>query len=128
MVIDTSALIAILVDEPERRAFIEKIEAADTRLLSAANLVEASIVMEVRYGAEGGKFLDLFVERAGIEIVPVDVEQAREARLADSHYGKGRHAARLNFGDCFAYALAIMSGEPLLFKGTDFSSTDVVPA
>jgi ribonuclease VapC len=125
---NTSALIAILDDEPERRTFIEKIEASDTRLLSAANLVEAAIVIDARYGAEGGKFLDLFVERAGIEIVPVDVEQAREARLAYSRYGKGRHAARLNFGDCFAYALAITSGEPLLFKGTDFSSTDVIPA
>ena len=128
MVIDTSALIAILDDEPERRAFIEKIEAADTRLLSAATLVEASIVVEARRGAEGEKFLDLFIERAGIEIVPVDIEQAREARLAYSRYGKGRHAAKLNFGDCFPYALAITSGEPLLFKGTEFSSTDVVPA
>src|SRR4051812_47851350 len=125
MVIDTSALIAILDDEPERRALIEKIEASDTRLLSAGNLVEAAIVIETRYGADGERFLDLFVERAGIDIVPFDLEQAREARLAYSRYGKGRHAARLNFGDCFAYALAITSGEPLLFKGTDFSSTDV---
>lgn len=128
MVIDTSALVAILEDEPERRGFIEQIEAADTRLLSAANFVETGIVIEARHGAEGEKLLDLFIERAGIEIAAVDIEQAREARLAYSRYGKGRHAARLNFGDCFAYALAITSGEPLLFKGTDFSSTDVVPA
>lgn len=128
MVIDTSALIAILEDEPERRAFIDKIEAADARLLSAANLMEASIVIEVRHGAEGQKFLDLFIDRAGIEIAKVDEEQAREARLAFSRYGKGRNTAGLNFGDCFAYALAITSGEPLLFKETDFSSTDVPSA
>lgn len=125
MVIDTSALVAILAGEPERRAFIEKIEAADTRLLSAASFVEASIVIEARYGPEGQRLLDLFLERAGIEIAGVDGEQAREARLAFSRYGKGRHAAALNFGDCFAYALAITSGEALLCKGSDFSRTDV---
>lgn len=125
MVIDTSALIAILEDEPERRAFIEKIEGADVRLLSAAAFVEASIVIEARRGAEGQRLLDLFIERGGIEIAPVDEEQAREARLAFSRYGKGRHQAGLNFGDCFSYALAIASGEALLFKGTDFGGTDV---
>jgi len=125
MVIDTSALIAILADEPERRTFIEKIEAADARLLSAANFVEASIVIEARHGAEGVKLLDLFLDRAAIEIAPVDDDQAREARLAFSRYGNGRHGAGLNFGDCFAYALAITSGEPLLFKGSDFPGTDV---
>lgn len=128
MVIDTSALLAILWDEPERRTFIEKIEAADARLLSAASLVETSIVIEARHGAEGVKLLDLFLDRAGIEIAPVDDEQAREARLAFSRYGKGRHAAGLNFGDCFAYALAITSGEPLLFKGRDFAATDIASA
>lgn len=128
MVIDTSALLAILWDEPERRSFIEKIEAADARLLSAASLVETSIVIEARHGAEGVKLLDLFLDRAGIEIAPVDDEQAREARLAFSRYGKGRHAAGLNFGDCFAYALAITSGEPLLFKGRDFAATDIASA
>lgn len=128
MVIDTSALLAILQDEPERRSFIEKIEAADARLLSAASLVETSIVIEARHGAEGVKLLDLFLDRAGIEIAPVDDEQAREARLAFSRYGKGRHAAGLNFGDCFAYALATTSGEPLLFKGLDFAATDIASA
>jgi ribonuclease VapC len=125
MVIDTSALVAILAGEPERRGFIEKIESADTRLLSAASFVEASIVIEARYGPEGLTLLDLFLDRAGIEIAVVDSEQAREGRLAFSRYGKGRHAAALNFGDCFAYALAITSGEGLLFKGSDFSRTDV---
>lgn len=128
MVIDTSALIAILADEPERRTFIEKIEAADARLLSATTFVETSIVIEARHGTEGVRLLDLFLDRAGIEIAPVDDEQAREARLAFSRYGKGRHAAGLNFGDCFAYAVAMTSGDALLFKGSDFDSTDVPPA
>lgn len=128
MVIDTSALVAILSGERERRTFIERIEAADTRLLSAANFVETSIVLEARHGAEGVRYLDLFLERAQIEIARVDDEQAREARLAFSRFGKGRHRASLNFGDCFAYALAITAGEPLLFKGDDFGWTDVPSA
>ena len=127
MVIDTSALIAILEDEVERRAFNEAIEAADTRLMSTASFVEASIIIESRYGTDGLRDLDLFVERSGIELIPVDAEQARMARLGYSRFGKGRHPAGLNFGDCFAYALAQVLGESLLFKGTDFSRTDVSP-
>ena len=126
MVIDASALLAILQDEPERRSFNEAIEAADARLMSVANFVEVSIVLEMRYGAEGVRDLDLFVERAGIQLVGVDVEQARAARRAFSRFGKGRHAAGLNCGDCFAYALAMVLGEPLLYKGSDFAQTDVV--
>jgi ribonuclease VapC len=128
MVIDTSALAAILGDEPERRAFIEAIEGADARLISAASFVEISIVLEARHGTEGVRALDLFLERGGIGVTPVDEEQAREARRAFSRFGKGRHPAGLNFGDCFAYALAIIAGEPLLFKGDDFAKTDVEPA
>jgi ribonuclease VapC len=128
MVIDTSVLIAILEDEPERRAFNEAIEAAANRRMSAANFVEASIVIESRYGAEGLRDLDLFLDRSGIELVGVDEEQARMARLGFSRFGKGRHLAALNFGDCFAYALARVLGEPLLFKGTDFTRTDVPSA
>jgi ribonuclease VapC len=124
MVIDTSALLAILQDEPERRAFNEALEAADSRVMSVASFVETSIVIEVRYGAEGLRDLDLFLDRAGIELALVDVEQAREARLAFSRFGKGRHPAGLNYGDCFAYALAKVRREPLLFKGADFSQTD----
>ncbi|GAB4272372.1 MAG: type II toxin-antitoxin system toxin ribonuclease C30 [Deferrisomatales bacterium] len=127
MVIDTSALLAILQDEPERRAFNEAIEAAEARCLSAASFVEVSIVVEARYGSEGLRYLDLFLDRAGVELVPVDAEQAREARLAFSRFGKGRHAAGLNFGDCFSYALARVLGAPLLFKGDDFGRTDVTP-
>jgi ribonuclease VapC len=127
MVVDTSALLAILQDEPERRSLNEAFESADSRLLSVATLVETSIIIESRYGAEGLRDLDLLIERAGIELVPVDVEQARAARAAYSRFGKGRHPAVLNFGDCFAYALARVLGEPLLFKGDDFSRTDLMP-
>lgn len=125
MVIDTSALIAILLDEPERRAFNERIEAAQRRLLSAVSLVETALVIESRVGEAGGRELDLFIHRAGIEVAPADLEQAELARHAFRTYGKGRHRAGLNFGDCFAYALAKATGEPLLFKGGDFSLTDV---
>jgi ribonuclease VapC len=125
MVLDTSALLAILQDEPERRAFNVAIEAADSRLLSTASFVEASVVLEVRYGAEAVRELDAFIDRAGITLVPVDAEQARVARLAFSRYGKGRHRASLNFGDCFAYALALTRGESLLYKGDDFLHTDL---
>jgi ribonuclease VapC len=128
MVIDTSALIAILEDEPERRAFNEAIEAADSRLMSAASFVEASIIIESRYGAAGLRDLELFVDRSGINLVAFDAAQAHVARHAYSRFGKGRHRAALNFGDCFAYALARVLGESLLFKGEDFSQTDIPPA
>jgi ribonuclease VapC len=126
MVIDTSALLAILQDEPERGSFNSAIEAADSRRMSAATWVEISIVIETRYGAEGLAGLDLFVDRAGIELVPVDLDQARAARRAYSRFGKGRHPAGLNYGDCFSYALASVLGEPLLYKGEDFQKTDAV--
>lgn len=128
MVIDSSVLLAILQDEPERRALVEVIESADRRCLSVVNLVEASIVLETRRGPAAGRLLDTLVERAGIEVVGVDLEQGALARRAFARYGKGRHAAGLNFGDCFAYALAQALGEALLFKGNDFSQTDVAPA
>jgi len=128
MVIDTSALLAILQDEPERRKFNEAIEMSDSRRMSAVTFVESSMVVESRFGAEGVRDLDRLIERADVEIVPVDVQQARTAREAFARFGKGRHAAGLNFGDCFSYALARVLGEPLLFKGEDFGRTDVVPA
>jgi ribonuclease VapC len=128
MVLDTSALLAILFDEPERRSFNEAIEAAGDRLLSVATLVESSIVLEVRYGAEGVRDLDEFLRAAGIAVVPVDAGQGQLAMQAYRRYGKGRHAAGLNFGDCFAYALAKSVNQPLLYKGTDFSKTDIPPA
>jgi ribonuclease VapC len=127
MVIDTSALLAILFAEPERRTFNEAIEAADSRVMSVATFVEVSIVVEARFGAEGLRDLDLFLERADIELVEMNAEQAYAARRAFSRFGKGRHAAGLNYGDCFAYALASVLGEPLLYKGSDFSQTDISP-
>ena len=96
--------------------------------MSVANLIETSLVIESRFGAEGSRDLDLLVERARIELVPVDLEQLRIARRAFSRFGKGRHPAALNFGDCFAYALARSLGEPLLFKGDDFAKTDLATA
>ena len=127
MVLDTSALVAILHNEPERPMFIEALEATDSRRLSAATLVEISIVIEVRRGAEGLRDLDLFLTTAGIDLVAVDSDQAHMARRAFSRFGKGRHRAGLNYGDCFSYALAMVVGEPLLFKGDDFGHTDVEP-
>jgi ribonuclease VapC len=105
--------------------FNEAIEATDTRLISAASFVEVSIVIESRYGPDGIRDLDLFMGKAEIEVVPVDSDQAFVARQAFRQYGKGRHTAGLNFGDCFSYALAKSLGEPLLFKGQDFSKTDL---
>jgi ribonuclease VapC len=125
MVIDSSALLAVMQNEPERRQYLEAIEADDTRLMSVATFVEASIVLEVRYGADGLRDLDFFLGKAGIELVAVDSEQANTARRAYSRFGKGRHHAALNYGDCFSYALATVKDEPLLYKGNDFVHTDV---
>ena len=125
MVIDTSAILAILFDEPECRHFAEMIEADDIRLVSAATLLEAALVIESRRGEAAGRELDLFMHRAHISIVPVDADQVEIARVAWRKYGKGRHTAGLNFGDCFSYALARVSGEPLLVKGNDFAQTDI---
>ena len=125
MLIDTSAILAILQREPERRSFVEAIESADLTRMSVASFVESSIVIESRYGAEGLRDLDRFISRASIELIPVDKEQGQLARLAFSRFGKGRHRAGLNYGDCFAYAAAVSLGEPLLCKGDDFIHTDV---
>lgn len=128
MVLDTSAVLAILFDEPESAAIREAIERDHTRLFSAASLLETSIVIESRFGEAGGRELDLLLYRAEIEIVPVDHDQAEIARNAYQRYGKGRHPAGLNYGDCFSYALSRHSGEPLCFKGRDFGLTDIVAA
>ena len=124
MVLDTSALVAILFNEPEAPVFEKRIETDPVRLLSAASFVELSIVVESRLGEAGVRELDLMIYKAGVQIVPVSREQAELARHAYRKFGKGRHPARLNFGDCFSYALTVHSGEPLLFKGDDFSRTD----
>jgi ribonuclease VapC len=127
MVIDTSAVLAILQDEPERSRFTEAIAEAAPCSMSAAPLLEVAIVVESRFGVEGGRHLDHLLERAGVEIVAVDEEQVRMAREAYRRFGRGRHHARLNFGDCFSYALAFVRQQRLLFKGDDFAQTDIAP-
>ena len=128
MIVDTSAAAAILFDEPDSALYATAIAQVARRRMSAANFLEAAMVVEGRSGGSGGRDLDLFIETASIEIVPVSVEHARAARLAWRRYGKGNHPAGLNFGDCFAYALAEIVGEPLLYKGDDFALTDVESA
>lgn len=128
MVIDTSALLAILQDEPEREVFTLAIRDAGHRVLSVATLLEATIVLEARYGAKGAQDLDLLIERARLTSVPVDADQVRLAIHGWRRFGKGRHRAGLNFGDCFTYGLARHRGESLLFKGNDFVHTDITPA
>lgn len=125
MVLDTSALLAVLFDEADAERFRLAIELDETRLVSAATLLETTIVAEARKGEPGGRELELLVHKAAITTVPVDADQVAEARRAWRRFGKGRHAANLNYGDLFAYALARTAGEPLLFKGDDFARTDV---
>jgi ribonuclease VapC len=125
MVLDTSALLALLLDEPEAEEFRLAVEEDATRLVSAATLLETALVIEARKGDPGGRELDTLIQKAEVIIVPVEAEHVAEARRAYRRFGKGRHAAGLNFGDVFAYALARVSGEPLLFKGDDFTKTDV---
>jgi ribonuclease VapC len=118
-------LIAVLGDETDAPFYADALEAASSPKLSAANWLEFFLVADARrVGAEA----EALLAAAGIEVVPVDLDQARLAREAYARYGKGNHPARLNFGDCFAYALAKASGEPLLFKGADFGRTDVASA
>ena len=128
MIIDTSALVSILDQEAEAERLVRAIAAASERMLSAANLVETGIVMQVRRGNEAPRDLDLLLAKLRIDIIPVSGKQANLARKAFQHYGRGRHPAKLNFGDCFAYALAKDSSASLLFKGSDFSQTDIMIA
>ncbi|WP_027533314.1 type II toxin-antitoxin system VapC family toxin [Bradyrhizobium sp. WSM3983] len=125
MVIDTSAIVAIALNEDDA-ADIERLIADDPiRLISAATVLEATMVIETRLGDAGGREFDLWLIKIGAEIAAVDTQQADAARRAWRRYGKGRHAASLNYGDCFSYALASTRSEPLLFKGEDFAKTDV---
>lgn len=128
MVIDTSAIIAILLNEPEAPRVTAALDADPVRRISAAALVETGIVMLSRYGEHGEREVDLFVQRAAIDVIAVSEEHAELARGAFRQYGKGRHPAGLNFGDCFSYALAAALDEPLLFVGDDFSKTDITVA
>lgn len=128
IVVDTSALFAILANEPERATFVETIVAADRCFVSAGTRVETGMVISSRFGPAGQHYLSAFLSRAGIETNPVDAEQAETAITAFRRFGKGRHPAGLNFGDCFSYALAHTLDAPLLFKGDDFSETDITRA
>jgi len=125
MVIDASALVAMLNDGPEAERLEAAVEADPVRLLSTASYLEAAIVIETRFGDAGGRELDLWLHRAAVDLVSVDVDQADAARIAYRRYGRGRHRAGLNYDDCFSYALAKVSGQPLLFKGDDFTHTDI---
>ena len=126
MIVDTSAIIAVLFGEVDARKYARAIADADScRMSAAATLVEASIVVDAQTKNSGGRQLDAFIRRAGIAIEPFTEEQAQIARQAYADFGKGRHPAGLNYGDCFSYALAKTTGEPLLFKGADFPKTDI---
>jgi ribonuclease VapC len=128
MVVDTSALLAIYLAESDSSRFEAVLIAAAEPVISAGTLLEAGIVVETRHGKAGAAELDALLGKLGISLVDVDAEQVDAARLAFRKYGKGRHSANLNYGDCFAYALAITRGQPLLLKGGDFSKTDVMDA
>jgi len=129
MIIDTSALIAILRDEPDAPTFARALESATNLRLSAASFVEAAAVMDGSRDPVVSRRFDELIAEAAIIVEPVTERQARIARDAYRDFGKGSgHPAQLNFGDCFAYALARDAGEPLLFKGGDFSKTDIAPA
>ena len=128
MIVDTSALVAILYGEPEQERFAALLHDASHVRMSVANLLELSMVVESQAGAEAARQIDVLVRRVPITVEPVTLAQGGIARQAFRDFGKGRHRASLNFGDCFAYALARERGEPLLFKGSDFASTDIEPA
>jgi ribonuclease VapC len=128
MVIDTSALIAILLNEPGGDRLIDAMSDDPVRLISAVNALETAVVIEARKQEQGGREFDLLLHRAKIDVVPFTQEHVEEARIAWRTFGEGNHPAGLNFCDCCAYALSKISGEPLLFKGADFSKTDAQPA
>jgi ribonuclease VapC len=128
MILDTSAVLAVVLGEPDFEIFVDAIAGSPACRISAASFVEASIVAESRLGDQGLRQCDYFFRTSRVSIEPVTEEQALLARQAYSDYGKGRHSAGLNFGDCFAYALAKSTGQPLLFKGEDFRQSDIQSA
>jgi len=128
VIVDTSALLAVLFGEKDAENYARAISEADVCRISAATFVEVSVVVESQTGDAGSRQWDSFFRTAGISIEPVTEEHAYAARQAWSDFGKGRHPAGLNFGDCFSHALAKVSGEPLLFKGQDFRKTGIPPA
>jgi ribonuclease VapC len=128
VILDTSPLIAILAEEPDYESYIGAISRASSCRISAANYLELSIVIEGQFGPDVLRQSDALFRRVAIVVEPVTLDQVNIARQAFHDFGKGRHPAGLNFGDCFAYALAKVTGEPLLFKGNDFSNTDIMSA
>lgn len=125
MIVDTSALLAVFFQEPEAENFARAIAGAEVPKMSAANLLEAGIVADSQTDPRMGRHLDALIANFRLRIEPVTEEQVRIARQAYLDFGRGHHRAKLNFGDCFAYALAKAMGEPLLFKGDDFQHTDI---
>lgn len=128
MVVDSSAIVAILLDEPEKLQFLRALSSADDPVVSTVAVVECSLVMFRRLRRDGLRRLDATLAANGVRSVPVDLRQAHAARSAWTRFGKGNSPARLNFGDCFSYALAHTLERPLLFKGGDFLRTDVAVA
>ncbi len=128
MIVDTSAVLSVLLDEPAALRILEAIVDASAPRMSAANWLEVAMIVEERGGRLASLRLDEFFRAARIEIAEVTVEQASAARNAWRYFGRHKHSARLDFGDCFAYALAKTSGEALLYTGEDFARTDVEPA
>ena len=128
MVIDTAAIVAILSNEDDTERLETVIDRETARLMSVASVLETAIVLESRYGEPGARELDLLIQRLPIEIKPVDFDQLEWARFAFRTYGRGRHPAKLNFGDCFSSARSKVTGEPLLYKGAGFAQTDLVSA
>jgi len=128
LIVDTSALLAVLYREPDATLYEQLIATTPDCRMSVANALEASIVLEARGGAEAGSELDAFLDSASIQLAPVTVEQFSAARQAWRRFGKGNHPAALNFGDCIAYALAATTGDALLYKGNDFARTDITTA
>lgn len=125
VVIDTSAAVAVLLSEPPAEAILAVVDVADPRLMSAATLVEVGVVMEARLGPAGEAIADRFVRDGGIDVVSFDRTQADRALEGWRRFGKGRHPAALNLGDCFTYGLSVATGEPVLCVGDDFTRTDV---
>jgi ribonuclease VapC len=125
IVVDSSALLAIYFDEPESADFAQLILSVDAPFIAAPNFLEASLVVEGRHGEPGSRRLDNIAKNLDLQIMPFDAGHVEVGREAFRRFGKGRHAAKLNFGDCCAYALAKTLNRPLLFKGNDFALTDI---
>ena len=128
MIVDTSALVAIAMSEPHATRLLKKLHAAPHRRVSVATVLEACLVLVGRLGDVGKSDLDALVRQLDLELIPVDIEQCRIAQEAAIRFGRGRHAAALNYGDYFSYALATVTNEPLLCVGDDFARTDVAVA